>query len=81
MIVNGVRYPVIHFCRVILYLRRSPFVVSPFSDEYLEPVLSSPGVFERPLFLPLDATLLMIHSLHHLLKTLSFPSGKGVLTH
>ena len=51
------------------------------SDEYLLPILSSPVVYERPLCLPLDATLLMIRSIHHLFKTLDLPSGESALTH
>ena len=38
MILDEVCYSVIHFCRVILYLWRSSFIVSlswSFSDEYL----------------------------------------------
>ena len=56
-------------------------LLSVLSDQYLVPVLSSPGVYGRLLCLPLDATLLMIPSLHHLLKTLDFPSDEGALTH
>ena len=46
--------------------------------KYLVQVLSFPGVYKN-LCLPFNATLLMIPSLHHVFKTLDFPSSEGVL--
>ena len=80
MILDGVGDSIIHFCRVILYAWRSLFVVSLLSDEYLVRVLLSPGICRRLCVFPRDATLLMIHSLHYLLKTIGLPSGEGALT-
>ena len=64
-------YPVIHFCRVILYVWRSPFVVS-----MLRRV---PCVVLIILCISPDATLLIISYLFHLFKTLSSPLWRGCL--
>ena len=71
MILDGVCYPVIHFriSRVILYVRRSPFVVSQSLSGRLSTSAASSS----------DATLLIIHSSYHLFKTLDLPSGEDVL--
>ena len=75
MILDGVRYPVIHFCRVTLSRmimvessRSQSFLV--LSDEYLVLVPPSPVVYRR-LCLPFNATLTIISPLIYFSKTLS----------
>ena len=79
MSLDGVDYPAIHLCRVILSRTVESFCSQHFmvlSDESSVPVLSSQSVYTR-LCLPFNATL--IRSINHLFKTLHLPSGEGAL--
>ena len=84
MILDKVYYPVAHFSRAISSRMVEPSYIQlflVFSDKCLVPALSSLGVYGRPLCLPLDATLLIVRSLHHLFKNLDLPSGEGAEIH
>ena len=93
MILDGVCHPVIHFYRVILYVWRSPFVVSlslTSTSVYLRVVRSVSDVYLGWYFylsfvylhtVSLDATLLIIRSSYHLLRLSALPSDEGVLTY
>ena len=70
IILDRVYYPVIHFCRVIIYVVwRSSFVVS------LSLACTLGGTYA--LCVSLDATLLVICSSYHLFKTLSPSFWRG----
>ena len=75
MILDGVCYPVLHFCRVILYVWISPFVVSIFSDLYLT---SSTFVLRHRLASLVSPRCYAINDTFYTLslKTLDIPSGE-----
>ena len=83
MVLDGVCYPVVYLCWVILSRLVEPSCSQYFRvlfDEYLVPVRWSTGVY-RCLCLPFNGTLSMIRSINHFFKTLDLPSGKGALIH
>ena len=72
MVLDGVCYPVIHFCRVILYVWCNPlFVVS------LSLACNLGGTYVRCV--APDATLLMIRSVYNISKTISPSLWRGCI--
>ena len=82
MMFDDVCYYVIHLCRVILYVWRSPFIVSLFLAStllYLR-VLLSPGVYRR-LCLPFNATPMIVNNSIIFPRLSALPFGERVLTY
>ena len=75
VILDGVCYSGLQFCRVILSRMIELSCSQSFLDEYclICRVPSSPGVYRRPCVSP--------SMLHHLFNTLNLPSDEGGLTH